>query len=325
MKLHREETWGVICYDTVSHRFDLTVKGAYRDIPNPTKPVLLNIDLTLRCNMECRHCVASDMVNTVGSLDAGDLVLSDRLFRAIEDSPFLVVVITGGEPFLPSQEVHLTKLLRAIKKKGIIVDTNGSIIPSHNMMQLLKKRKVLVRVSWDTPVPSEEVKIRCYPKGMYVNPLDAIRAKEKVIKALVNAKVPVAIQTVVHKGNYQSKSLDSFPQKMRTLGVTRWVLQRFIASHQMRMQTFDPKKAIRAMEELARKAERAGISCDYKADLRHNSVYLLVGDRNLYTQSNEEPGKKIPIGKLEEVDYFAWVSQTDHAYRYLYGTRARKA
>ncbi|MFA6147002.1 MAG: radical SAM protein [bacterium] len=324
MNLSRKETWGVISYDTDKHCFSLVVTGPHRDLPNPTKPVLLNIDLTLRCNMECRHCVASDMVETVGSLDAGELVLGDRLFNAIEASPFLVVVITGGEPFLPSQEDRLTKLLRAVKNKGIIVDTNGTIVPSEHLLQLLRRQKVLVRISWDTPVPREEVKLRCYPKGMYATPLDAIRKKEHVVKALVEAKVPVAIQTVIHKGNYQAKSLDSFPQKMSALGVTRWVLQRFIPSHRMRMHTIDSKKALRAMEELAKKAARAGVSCDYKADLRHNSVYLLVGDRDLYTQSNEEPGKKIPIGKLEEVDYFAWVSQTDHAYRYLLGSRGRR-
>ena len=324
MIVKRIEPWGTIRYDTIAHRFLLDVATQSLDSPNPTEPILLNIDLTLRCNMDCHHCVAADMVKEVGSFDAGELVLSDQLFEAIKSSPFLVVVLTGGEPFLPSQAERLEALIKGIKNKGIIVDTNGTDIPSSKMLRVLKKRGTLVRVSWDTPVPAEEVKLRKYPKGMYSTDLEAIRAKENFIDTLVQNDILVAVQTVIHKGNYQSKSLEILPEKLHAMGVNRWVLQRFIPSHRKLVgSSLQAKQALSAMENLSKRAERVGVECDFKADLRHNSVFLLVGDGDLYTQSNKEPGKKIKIGKIGETRYFAWVSQTDHADRYLRGARGK--
>ena len=40
-----------------------------------------------------------------------DLIISKKLLKWINNSPFMAVVITGGEPFLPAYENNLKKLM----------------------------------------------------------------------------------------------------------------------------------------------------------------------------------------------------------------------
>ena len=326
MIITRTESWGVIQYDTKEHRYEWKANSVELEMPIPSLPLLLNIDLTLQCNMKCVHCVAEDMKKTVGSKGEGELVLNDDLLKRINESPFLVTVITGGEPLLKQKEEDLIKLLKGIKDKGIIIDTNATILPSKKVIVELKKKNAMVRLSWDTPVPSEELKLRKTPSGMYSTATDALAFKEMFIKLMVDNDIQVAVQTVIHKMNHKNNVLFQFPQKLISLGVKRWVLQRFIPSHKMLTHVLKPAAALTCMQSLVKAANKVGIACEFKADLRHNSVFLLVGDGELYTQSNETPGKKVHMGKIGEVNYFDWVSPVDHADRYLkHSIEKRKA
>jgi hypothetical protein len=152
---------------------------------------------------------------------------------------------------------------------------------------------------------------------MYPNATDALAFKERFIKLMVDNNIQVAVQTVIHKKNHKNNNLLQFPQKLISLGVKRWVLQRFIPSHKMRTHVLKPAEALICMQNLVKAANKVGVVCEYKADLRHNSVFLLVGDGQLYTQSNETPGKKVHMGEIGKVSYFDWVSPVDHADRYL--------
>jgi len=317
MIITRNEPDGLIQYDTNAHRFEFIPKPGVLEMPIPSQPLLLNIDLTLRCNMECLHCVAADMVETLGKDHDGELVVNDELLRRINDSPFLVTVITGGEPLLKDKENDLITLLKGIRNKGIIIDTNATILPSKKLMTLLKTKSVMVRLSWDSLVPDEEVKLRKNPAGMYSSTMDALAFKVSFIKLLVDNGIQVAVQTVIHKMNHKNIIKLQFPQKLISLGVKRWVLQRFIPSHKMREKSLKPADALACMQKLSKEAAKVGIACEYKADLRHNSVFLLVGDGQLYTQSNDTPGKKVRLGMIGEVSYFSRVSPVDHSDRYL--------
>lgn len=317
MIISRAESDGTIKYDTKLHRFFWDGCADGSDMPIPASPLVINIDLTLKCNMDCIHCVAADMVKTIGSEEAGELVVSDDLLDRINASPFLVAVITGGEPLLKEKENDLVALLSGIKDKGLIIDTNATVLPSKKLLSLFKKHNVLVRMSWDTPIPSEEVKLRKTPVGMYSSAIDVLEHKEQFIRLLVDNGIPVAVQTVIHKMNHKSTVLLQFPHKLAALGVKRWVLQRFIPSHKMLTHMIKPADALVCMRNLSKVAAKVGIACEYKADLRHNSVFLLVGDGQLYTQSNDQPGKKVHLGKIGDANYFTRVSSVDHADRYL--------
>lgn len=317
MIVKRKEIGGEVNYDTKSHTFEFKISGEIKNTPYASRPLVLNIDLTFECNMKCIHCVAKDMKEILGESEQSDLKVTNELINKINQSPFMVMVITGGESLLPAYEKSLLRLIRGLKNKGIIVDTNGTIIPSFKVVEAFVKKDVLVRVSWDIPNPKVEAKLRKYPKKYYSNDVECMSAKQDVIKWLLKHNVKLAVQSVVHMYNFHDNNFINFPYKLNQYGIRNWYIQRFIPSYYMKKIKFDLKEYEESIYAVTKVAKKLGIKCHLKKDKRHNSVFLLVKDGDLYTQSDKKPGKKIHLGKIEEVDYFTYVSAPDHTARYI--------
>jgi MoaA/NifB/PqqE/SkfB family radical SAM enzyme len=318
MKYVREDPWGgIIGYDTKDHQFIWENTLPHEDLPNPNLPLVLNVDLAFDCNMHCKHCVAEDMAKELGGKSEATLKLDESLIKKINLSPFIVIVITGGEPLLPKHNDILFRLINGIKGKGIVIDTNGTIAPSKKLLRLFKKKEIMIRISWDIPHPNIETRLRVYPKGLYPNELVAMQEKENLIRNLSSEGICVGIQTVFHMYNFKNKLMALFPKKLKELGVKNWYLQRFIPSHKFKNYRHRSNDYLEAMEKSASHSNIYGVKCHYKKDKRHNSVFLLVCDGDLYTQSDTIPGKKILLGKIGEIDYFKLVSAPDHAARYF--------
>lgn len=320
MIIKRKESWGELQYDTKTHKFTVKPLRTVDEQPYVSFPILLNVDITFKCNMECWHCVAKDMAKELGGVEKADLRISNEFLAKINRSPFIVVVITGGEPLLKDYEESLTRLINGLENKGIIVDTNGTIFPSHSLLRLFQKRDVMVRVSWDIAHPREEFDLRKYPEGMYPSHDKYIQAKEHLIKRLVNNGLKVGIQSVIHGRNWNSINFHNFPYKIKELKIDRWYLQRFIPSHQRKN---DPRYILdidnyeNTIRKIKIKTNTLGINIFTKMDRRHNSVFLLVKDGELFTQSDNRPGEKIFLGKIGETNnYFDYVSSSEHSLRY---------
>ncbi len=173
MRIKRKESWGSIIYNTSTHAFEAQLKpGSLILDPYPSKPLVLCVYLSFACNMNCKHCVVRDF----GIPDHfGETKMYDnRLIAAINNSPFLVIDVTGGEPLLPKLESNLIHLLSGLRGKGIMIDTNGTIFPSKQVLELIKSKEALVRISWDTTNPNDEVKLRSFPKELKINNLYTI-------------------------------------------------------------------------------------------------------------------------------------------------------
>ncbi len=321
MIIERKEEWGKIIYKLPSHKFEFILNDGVDEIPNTSSPIVLNIDLTLKCNMRCRHCVAKDMETLLGENETTDLIVTKQLISNINKSPFLVVVITGGEPLLPICRKNLISLLQGIKGKGIIIDTNGTIDCDLQLLSWLEKRQVMIRVSWDLPHPKGETELRVYPIGMFKNPDHYMHDKENRIKNLIANGVVVSAQTVITGKNINDSGLYQFPAKLKQLGIKQWYLQRFIPSNEFKedcIYHISVSKYEETVKRLKEISSKYGVDCITKKDKRHNSVFLLVQDGDIYTQSGTKPGVKIKIGKLGKVkDWFARVSGPDHTDRYF--------
>jgi MoaA/NifB/PqqE/SkfB family radical SAM enzyme len=311
--LKRKEAWGEIKYDTSEHRFFPIQTNGKGAIPYPANPIVLNIDLTMKCNMDCMHCVTKDFDQ------AEDLVISKKLVDWINREPFMVVVITGGEPLLPEYENHLMTLLKGIRGKGLIVDTNGTILPSHSVIETIRDNRALVRISWDSLRPSDETYFRHVKPDTKRNHdinLEYYNRKVDVIHRLCSASVNVAIQSVVQKKNLIS--IVDMPAVLRKLSIKKWYIQRFIPSHKANGKNFEVSNLQydQVTSKLIKKCHEGGIECMAKKDRRHNCVILLVGDGVLYTQG-EKPQQKLQLGTIDsEIRYFDYVSSADHAERY---------
>jgi MoaA/NifB/PqqE/SkfB family radical SAM enzyme len=309
MIINRKEEWGVLQYDTLSHRFSYVKKDGVDAIPYTQNPVLLNLDLTMKCNMHCKHCVTKDF----GEME--DLEVSTKMIRWINKTPFMVVVITGGEPFLTEYQDKLITLLRGIRNKGLIIDTNGTITPSEAIIKWIKKTNTLVRVSWDSVRPQDEI---CLRQGgeSEVNNIEMYYKKLRRIRDLYSKGISIAIQSVLHKKNITS--LNDMPSMLLKYSIKKWYIQRLIPSYLAANGNYgvDEIKYNRIINRLKQECKKKGIECIFKKDRRHNCVFLLVGKGLLYTQG-EKPRQKVFLAEIKnEFRYFDYVSSSDHSERY---------
>lgn len=313
MIIEREEPWGKLCYDTLRHRFSYTPYENRNATPYAGYPVLLNVDLTFKCNMDCMHCVAKDFGPTE------DLVISKKLLDWVNSEPFMVVVVTGGEPLLPDYESQLISLLREIRNKGLVVDTNGTIFPSDSVIKTILATRALVRVSWDSTRSYDETYFRRAKANTRPDEkinLEYYRRKIEIIRRLRSAGVNVAVQSVIQNKNLYS--IFDMPKALQALSVSQWYLQRFIPSHKATGKSFEVsnERYGEIITKLIGICREKNIECIAKKDRRHNCVFLLVGNGVLYTQG-EKPGEKISLGPIDsEMGYFEYVSSADHAERY---------
>ena len=326
MKVIRKPTWGVLSYDTLRPAFTCIERQPRASEPYADQPVVLNIVVTRRCNMDCDYCVAKDFAG----VEQEDLVLSQEMIRWLNSSPFMVLVLTGGEPLLPPYDAVSLQLIALVKNRGVILDTNGTLMPNRNALSQLRERRVMIRVSMDSVNPDWEIKRRQIVRGNKAKNLSAYLVKVANIERFISSGICTAVQTVVWQKN--SRGLYQMIDWLAERGIKRWYLQRLIPSN--RFKNPGPKIALTPEEyyplvaDIAAKARSLGIECVAKMDLRHNSVFLLTADGTLYTQG-PSPGQKVRLGTIRErIAYFDYVSAADHACRYYLadppGKRAAK-
>jgi len=312
--VRKDQTWGVVRYHTLRQAFSYTEKKPRSGEPYPNLPVVLNIVITRRCNMDCDYCVAKDFTG----IEEPDLVLSPEMVRWINRSPFMVPVLTGGEPLMPPYDAVSIRLIESVRKKGVILDTNGMFMPDARVLSCLRDHRVMVRVSMDSARPQDEITVRRMAKEENQGAQDAYEVKLKNIGRFLSAGVYTAVQTVVWRNNLES--VYAMIGWLAKRGIKRWYLQRLIPSYRFKEPSprfaMEPEDYYPRVTELAAKARSAGIECIPKMDLRHNSVFLLTANGVLYTQG-AAPGQKVRLGTIkEEIDYFDYVSAAEHAHRY---------
>lgn len=312
--IKRTGTWGILRYDTRCHTFSYKEKQRRSSEPYGAMPVVLNVVITRRCNMDCEYCVAKDFTG----IENEDLILSTEMIQWIKDSPFMLLVLTGGEPLMPPYDVVSARLIESISDRGIIVDTNGTILPDRSILSLLKRNRVMLRVSMDSMNPKEETELRHLSRCRSLDFKYVYDAKLANIERFLAAGINTSVQTVVWRknSNFLYQMIDWLSMK----GIKQWYLQRLIPSHRFKVPP--PRKALKQeayyplVANIAVMARQAGIECIPKKDLRHNSVFLLTADGALYTQGGA-PGQKVRLGSIrEKLDYFDYVSAADHACRY---------
>jgi MoaA/NifB/PqqE/SkfB family radical SAM enzyme len=313
MIVERKEAWGKLTYDTSQHRFSRVQTNGKEVTPYEKDPVVLNVYLTMKCNLDCMHCVTKDFQQK------DDLVISTELIEWINRSPFMVIVITGGEPFLPEYENHLIQLLKGIRNKGLVVDTNGTIFPSHAVIEMILKTNTLVRISWDAVRPQSEMYFRHLKhltKRNYQENYEWYKKKQDIIQRFLSSGVNIAIQSVIHKKNLDA--ILAMPKVLHKFSINQWYIQRFIPSHKATRKSFEVDSITyeHIAQLLIEECRDLDIDCITKKDRRHNCIVQLIGDGLLYTQG-EKPGQKLPLGRIDsDIEYFQYISSADHAERY---------
>lgn len=107
----------------------------------------LGIRVTTYCNLNCKDC--ADLIPFQKNCHYDYELLIQDLKKILSVVDFLEeVLLGGGEIFLYPRMYHIVDFCVKQNKIGkVIIVTNGTIMPSENLVELFKNPKVIVRVS----------------------------------------------------------------------------------------------------------------------------------------------------------------------------------
>lgn len=168
-------------------------------------PVNLTWEVTLACNLRCRHCLSSSAEPAEDELSTAEaLALVDQLH---EEGVFQIN-FGGGEPFM---RPDFDQILDACHSRGIMtcISTNGTLITDDLVQRLSRNRLVAIQVSLD---------------GARQETCEAIRGKGtfdtaiKAVKLLADSSIPTSINTVLTGNN--AGEIPAMHDLAQTLGVS---------------------------------------------------------------------------------------------------------
>lgn len=152
-------------------------------------PVNITWEITLKCNLNCVHCLSDAGVPVKNELTARECrVLADQL----TDLKVFQVNIGGGEPFIREDFLDL---LQYSHEKGLVtcVSTNGMLIDDGLAKRLSRFKMLYLQVSLDGSTADVNDPIR--GKGTFKKILGAI-------ECFARQKVRFSINAVLTRTNY---------------------------------------------------------------------------------------------------------------------------
>lgn len=168
-------------------------------------PVNLTWEVTLACNLRCRHCLSSSGRPAARELDAAEAL---DAVRQIHDAGVFQVNFGGGEPFLrPDFEA----ILDACHEHGIVtcISTNGTLLDRARVERLSRSGLVAIQVSLDGAHRETSDAIR--GQGTWDEALHALRI-------LAESTIPTSINTVLTGLN--AAEIPELEELAQSLGVS---------------------------------------------------------------------------------------------------------
>lgn len=176
-------------------------------------PFVLGWELTLQCNLSCKHC------GSKAGLTRSNELTTDEALAICDQLPDLLVQevdFTGGEPLLRSDWSIIAKRLI---EKGISTSilSNGLALTEKNIAEMKEVGISCVGVSLDGLEKTHDY-IRGY-KGSYMSVVEGIKLLQKY-------HLPVNLITTVNAMNINE--LSEMMNIIKSLGVKFWRLQTMI-------------------------------------------------------------------------------------------------
>jgi radical SAM protein with 4Fe4S-binding SPASM domain len=177
-------------------------------------PVIMGWELTLACNLRCRHCASS-----AGRPRDRELTLQESL-AICDQLPELLtleVVFTGGEPLLsPNWEPIALRLRDLGLRVGMV--TNATLVTPDNISRMWDAGVTALAISVDGLEKTHDA-LRDSP-GLHRRVTDGIQR-------LVAAGFHVTVITTVHSANVGE--LEDLLGWLRSMGIRKWQLQPIFA------------------------------------------------------------------------------------------------
>jgi len=163
----------------------------------------LELQLTSKCNLRCRHCYLGD--GSDRELSTGQV---RSILKEFEEMQGLRVLLTGGEPLLHSRFDEINDMLPDLYLRKVLF-TNGVLLQK----DLLNRLKVHeIQVSIDGMKGAHEA---LRGSGTFDLALNALRRT-------MDAGFEISVATMVHPGNLGD--FDAMEELFRSLGVKEWTV-----------------------------------------------------------------------------------------------------
>ena len=174
----------------------------WRQAPRPSLRYL-ELMLTDRCNLRCRHCY-------LGDAGATDLPLAEvrGVLREFADLQGLRVLLSGGEPLLYSHWRELNLSLPEYEIRAVLL-TNGTLLSAQVVQEL---RVQEVQVSLDGLAEGHDF---LRGRGTWERAVAGL-------KRVQDRGLAVSVATMIHTGNLHE--LPEMREWLRGLGVREWHL-----------------------------------------------------------------------------------------------------
>jgi radical SAM protein with 4Fe4S-binding SPASM domain len=173
-----------------------------RPSPDPSLRYL-ELQVTSRCNLRCKHCYIGD--SAPAELSAAQI---RSTLKEFEEMQGLRVLITGGEPLLHSRFDEINEMLPDLFLRKVLF-TNGVLLRK-DMLARLKVHEIQVSIDG---MRAAHDSLR--GPGTFDIALDTIR------RAL-DTGFDVSVSTMVHSGNL--KDFDALEEQFRSLGIKEWAV-----------------------------------------------------------------------------------------------------
>jgi radical SAM protein with 4Fe4S-binding SPASM domain len=177
---------------------------SFPETPAPTPSLrYLEMLITDRCNLSCRHCYVGDGAGT--DLPAEEIL---PVAGQLAEMSGLRILLSGGEPLLHPEFWRINEALPDLALRVVLL-TNGTLIDG-DVARRLKVREAQVSID-----------------GMRGGH-DALRGKGtfeaawRGIGALLEAGIPVAVATMVHRGNL--REFDELSALLDRRGIAEWTV-----------------------------------------------------------------------------------------------------
>lgn len=189
---------GILTRDEVPSKHSVLIKS-----PEPSLRYL-ELQITNRCNLKCRHCYIGDKNNSA-KLSAAQI---REILKEFEEMQGLRVLITGGEPLVHREFEKINEMLPEFLMRKILF-TNGLLLTKG----MLKKLNVdEIQISIDG---LEDAHDSLRGKGTFRSAIGAVK------KAL-SAGFEVSVATMVHPMNLCD--FDGMERLFKELGIKDWTV-----------------------------------------------------------------------------------------------------